>query len=100
MELVFSVMNSRRIVIDQFANISTGGPNINTGLHKRLGAKLHEDLPPRLLPFNSCGLYKCHNAFQKGLVVNRKEVENHALLSDFHLWPLVQEYWLTGPIPL
>ena len=82
--LVFDVFNSSHISYDHFANLSTDGPNINIGLHRRLDSELQEKLHPGLLPFNPCCLHKCHNRYHKGILLYGHDVENLAF--DLHSW--------------
>ena len=82
--LVFHILKSSHISLDGFTNLSTDGPNINIGLHRRLDSQLQEMLHPGLLPFNSCCLHKVHNGYHKGILVYGTEIEN--LLFDLHSW--------------
>ena len=83
-KLVFDVLKSSHISLDYLPNLSTDGPNINIGLHRRLDCQFHEMLHPWLLPFNPCCIHKAHNGCHKGILVYGTEVENLAF--DFHSW--------------
>ena len=83
-ELVFDVLKSSHISLDRFANLSTGGPNINIGLYQTLDSQLQEMLHSGLLPFNPCCIHKVHNGYHKRILVYGTEVENFAF--DLHSW--------------
>ena len=88
MQLARDALEECSVAVEKFANISTGGPNIKKSLHKKLDSKLKESylsLPyPGVLPFNPCNLYKCHNAFHKGITNYGKDSEN--LIFELHAW--------------
>lgn len=83
-DLVMEVVDDCDLPVTRLANISTDGPNINVGLHKRLDAHLKEKLEKGIAPFNPCPLHKCHNGFHKGIIVYGKGAENLAF--DLHAW--------------
>ena len=83
-KMVLSILESCAISIDKFANLSTDGPNINKGLHRRLDQRLKEDLHHGLLSFNPCVLHKVHTGFHNGLLQYGKDLENLAF--DLHAW--------------
>ena len=88
MQLARDALEECSVAVEKFANISTGGPNIKKSLHKKLDSKLKESylsLPyPGVLPFNPCNLYKCHNAFHKGITNYGKDSEN--LIFELYAW--------------
>ena len=76
-ELVLGVLKSSHIPLDRFANLSTDGPNINIGLHRRLDSQFQEMLHPALLPFNPFCLHKVHNGYHKEIWMHGTEVQHH-----------------------
>ena len=83
-KMVLNILESCEISIDKFANLSTDGPNISKGLHRRLDQQLKENIHHGLIPFNPCVLHKVHTGFHNGLLEYGKDMEN--LPFDLHGW--------------
>ena len=70
--------------LDTLINLSSDGPSINCRIWWLLDTKLKEMGHKGLLPFINCTIHVLYNAFHKGKIALRQDVEG--LAYDLHAW--------------